>query len=145
MTITASGNVGIGITSPTSKLAVAGTISASEVKVTATPADYVFADDYKLRPLSEVELSVKVNRHLPGYPSAAEQIHAGEVSLGDIQRMHLEKIEELTLYAIRADKQIAELKAQAHEVTDLLEANQAMSQRLAVLEAQMKQLLKVSP
>ncbi len=63
-----NGNVGIGVTNPTSKLAVAGTICASEVKVTASPADYVFADDYKLRPLSEVEMHVKANRHLPGVP-----------------------------------------------------------------------------
>ena len=105
---TVAGNVGIGVANPTSRLAVAGVISASEVRVVASPADYVFADDYKLRPLSEVEAHVKERRHLPGYPSAAEQEKAGQVSLGELQRMQLEKIEELTLYAICADKRQAQ-------------------------------------
>ncbi len=110
--ITSSGNVGIGVQNPTSKLAVNGTISASEVKVTANPADYVFADDYKLRPLSEVEQHVREKRHLPGIPSAKEQLDAGNIAVADMQRRHLEKIEELTLYAIEADKKIAALERQ---------------------------------
>ena len=33
-------------------------------------ADYVFEEDYDLKPLSEVETYVKENKHLPGIPAA---------------------------------------------------------------------------
>ena len=147
--VNAAGNVGIGVASPTSKLAVAGTISASEVKVTATPADYVFAEDYKLRPLSEVEVQVKEKRHLPGVPSAQEQIQAGSVSLSEMQRLHLEKIEELTLYAIQADKraetQAGQLKVQAQDLQDLREVNRILMQRLDAIERQLPSVRKALP
>jgi hypothetical protein len=55
MTITGSGNVGIGTTSPQSTLAVNGIITSKEVVVTTSGwSDYVFAPDYQLRPLKEV-------------------------------------------------------------------------------------------
>lgn len=57
--IVQNGNVGIGTISPDSKLTVAGNIHVQEVKVTAnagTVPDYVFANDYKLQSLDEVEL-----------------------------------------------------------------------------------------
>ena len=50
-----SGQVGIGVDDPEYKLDVAGTIRANEIIVNTTGADFVFADDYQLRPLSEVK------------------------------------------------------------------------------------------
>jgi hypothetical protein len=51
MRITQTGNIGIGTTNPTQKLSVNGTILAKEVIVQTSWSDYVFAKDYKLRPM----------------------------------------------------------------------------------------------
>lgn len=72
--------------------------------------DYVFEDAYILMPLAEVEQFIEANGHLPNVPSAAE-VEANGQSLGEINQILLEKIEELTLYMIAQQKQIDELKA----------------------------------
>jgi hypothetical protein len=111
---TLAGNVGIGTTNPTHKLAVNGTIKAKEVIVETTGwSDYVFDDDYALQPLAEVEAHIKTNKHLPGIPSAVEIAEQG-VSVGDMQARLLAKIEELTLHVIAQEKL---LKAQASQLT----------------------------
>jgi hypothetical protein len=103
------GNVGIGTTNPgTNKLAVNGTIRAKEVIVDTGWSDYVFAADYALAPLSEVEAHIKTHHTLPGVPSASEVADHG-ISIGDMQAKLLAKIEELTLHQIAGEKAIAEL------------------------------------
>lgn len=72
-------------------------------------ADFVFADDYCLRPLSEVQSFIQENRHLPEIQSAVEMQQNG-VSVNELQFQLLQKIEELTLYIIEQDKQIQELQ-----------------------------------
>jgi hypothetical protein len=89
-----------GILTEKVKVAVAGS---------AQWADYVFAHDYNLMPLNEVESFIKSNRHLPGVPSAADMVKEGN-DLGRTDAKLLEKIEELTLYIIAQQKEIAELK-----------------------------------
>ena len=102
------GNVGIGTTNPTEKLSVNGRIRAKEVIVDTNWSDYVFAKNYKLAPLSEVEQHIKAEGHLPGVPSAQEVAEKG-VSIGDMQSILLAKIEELTLHVIAQEKhQIAQ-------------------------------------
>lgn len=104
------GNVGIGTTSPDSKLTVNGKIHAREVIIDEDfLADYVFEPSYNLRPLCEVEEYVNTHRHLPEIPSAAN-VKANGLNLGEMQNLLLQKIEELTLYAIEQQKQIDELK-----------------------------------
>lgn len=67
--ISNSGNVGIGTVNPDQRLTVNGKIKAEEVQVVVdVPADYVFDEDYSLKPLEEVEEFIKENKHLPGYP-----------------------------------------------------------------------------
>ncbi|OJV36328.1 MAG: hypothetical protein BGO29_03915 [Bacteroidales bacterium 36-12] len=107
LTLMDSGNVGIGISNPQHKLDVKGTIRATEVLVQSVDqfADFVFDDDYRLRPLTEVNSFIKNNKHLPGIPSATEVKENG-MSLVEMQVKLLLKIEELTLYAIDLQKTI---------------------------------------
>ncbi len=109
------GNVGIGITSPSYKLDVAGTIRAQELIVETTGADFVFADDYQLRPLNEVKAFIAENKHLPEIQSAQEMQENG-VSVSELQTQLLQKIEELTLYLIQQEETIQELRQEVESL-----------------------------
>jgi hypothetical protein len=109
-TVVTNGNVGIGTSSPANKLDVKGVIRATEVKIETGWADFVFNDEYRLRPLSEVNSFIKENKHLPEIPSATEIEKNEGVNLGEMQVKLLQKIEELTLYLIRQENTIQELR-----------------------------------
>ncbi len=114
MRIAESGNVGIGTSNPTQKLSVNGSIRAKEVIVeTVGWPDYVFADDYNLKPLSEVEHHIKQHKRLPGIPSASEVAEKG-VGVGEMQAKLLAKVEELTLHLIDLKKENESLKARVN-------------------------------
>lgn len=117
MRINQNGKVRIGnvLTPDGYKLFVEEGILTEKVKVavstTADWADYVFASDYKLMPLEEVEKFTKENNHLPNVPSASEIVDSG-LDVAKMDAKLLEKIEELTLYLIEQNKQIDVLKAE---------------------------------
>lgn len=99
-----TGNIGIGISNPSQKLCVNGKILCKEVEVLLEGwSDFVFRDDYRLKPLSEVEAFIRQNKHLPDVPSEAEILSNGS-DLGEMQSILLQKIEELTLYVIELEK-----------------------------------------
>ena len=105
MTIIQEGRVGIGTNNPRTLLEVAGTIRAVEVKILAQTADFVFNDDYQLLPLEEVEQFIKENRHLPDIPSAAQMEEDEVIGIAEMNKLLLQKIEELTLYLIEMRKE----------------------------------------
>lgn len=106
------GNVGIGTISPTSKLTVAGNIAAREVKVTVNAgADFVFDQDYNLKSLPELESFIKANNHLPEIASAKEMEREG-INVSEMNVRLLQKIEELTLYVIKLQKDLEALGAE---------------------------------
>ncbi|MFC6759153.1 hypothetical protein ACFQFQ_06030 [Sulfitobacter porphyrae] len=87
--------------------------------------DYVFAHDYALRPLSEVQAFIDENSHLPDVPSEAE-IKANGVDLTAMQMVHLKKIEELTLYTLEQQKEISEQTATIAALTTRLAKIEAL-------------------
>ncbi|RZK26490.1 MAG: hypothetical protein EOO43_02665 [Flavobacterium sp.] len=104
-----TGNTGIGTATPREKLSVNGKIRAHEVKVeTANWPDYVFEDAYKPKTLAEIEKFIKVNKHLSEVPSAKE-VEQNGVELGEMNKILLKKIEELTLHLIQKEKSIEDL------------------------------------
>ena len=116
MRIMRTGNIGIGTTSPSEKLEVNGTIRSQEVKVEASPwPDYVFDPDYELRSLEETEVFIKENRHLPEIPSASELETSG-LPLGEMNRLLMKKIEELTLHQIELKKENNKMKKEIGEL-----------------------------
>lgn len=114
--VTKTGNVGIGLKNPTDKLEVNGQIHARSVKIDVKDwADFVFEEGYDLPRLREIETYITQHGHLPNVPSTQEATQNG-IELGEMQKLLLQKVEELTLYVIEQDKQI---KALQTEIQDL--------------------------
>ncbi|NML37398.1 hypothetical protein HHL17_09335 [Chitinophaga sp. G-6-1-13] len=113
-----NGNVGIGTMYPKSKLAVNGDIFAKRVRVTQNAADwpdYVFHPAYQLLSLDSTAAFINANRHLPGIPSA-QQINENGLDLGEMNRLLLQKVEELTLHMIEAQAENKALKARVEQL-----------------------------
>lgn len=96
---------------------VDGSIIATEVKVALQPSwpDYVFEANYPTPNLREWEQFIQANKHLPGVPSAATVAANGGIELGEMNRVLLEKVEELTLLLIGQQKQLDALKAELQD------------------------------
>lgn len=95
------------------RLAVNGQIICTDI--TTLPfgswPDYVFTDDHPRMTLDKLEYYIREHKRLPGIPSA-QKIKEEGLQLGSMQRMQMEKIEELTLYILELKKEIDELKKQ---------------------------------
>ena len=113
---TLSGKVSVG--NPPSlpgsyKLYVAGGILTEKLRV-ADPtssywADYVFDKKYNLLSLAELNSFILKNKHLPGIPTS-EEVKKEGIDIGEMQGKLLQKIEELTLYVIKQQNEIDQLK-----------------------------------
>lgn len=96
------------------KLSVYGKVTATSLYIladnTTNWADYVFADDYRLTPLPELETYLKANRHLPEVPTTCD-VEAEGINVGAMNTLLLKKVEELTLHLIALNKKVAQLEA----------------------------------
>jgi hypothetical protein len=134
MELSHDGKLGIGFPGGTpcmpasALLGVNGGIYAKSVKVELLNAsncfpDYVFAKDYKLTSLDELEKFITINQHLPEIPTAKE-VEANGINLAEMDVKLLQKIEELTLYMIEMKK--------GNEI--LAKENQELKKRVGKLE-----------
>ncbi len=87
-----------------------GKVFATEVEVLLANQfpDYVFTEKYDLMTLEDLRVYIDENKHLPNIPSA-EEVGEG-MELGEMVRLQMEKIEELTLYILQLQEEIDELK-----------------------------------
>ncbi len=115
-----SGDVNIGTQHKDGfKVSVNGKMVAEELLVELSDdwPDYVFEKSYDLLSMDELEKSISENGHLPGIPSAKDIEENGGIMLGEMQRLMMEKIEELTLHLIRQQKEIDALRTQLKSQT----------------------------
>ncbi|MBD2702278.1 hypothetical protein IC229_16615 [Spirosoma sp. BT702] len=114
------------------KLFVEEGILTEKVKVavnnTSDWSDYVFDDTYQLKGLAEVERYIKLNKHLPGIPSAKEMVEKGN-DLHQTDTKLLEKIEELTLYSIQLEKQAVAKDQQYQQEMKKIQATSLQQQK----------------
>ncbi len=101
------------------------------VKANGNTADFVFEEDYNLKDLSEVETYIKEHKHLPEIPSASE-MEASGVNLAELNKLLLQKVEELTLYAIQQEEARRKEQGEREVLEEQVKAQEA---RLAKLEA----------
>jgi hypothetical protein len=116
--VKANGSVGIGTTDTKGyKLAVngSGIFTQLKVKVYNTWPDYVFSDNYTLPSLQSLEQFINLHKHLPEIPAEKEVLAEGQ-DLGEMNRLLLKKVEELTLYIIQLNKKV---DAQQEEISKL--------------------------
>lgn len=115
---------------------IKGTVRAKEIVVTLNGwSDSVFSADYRLSSLPEVDAYIQAHQHLPNVPSEMEIIQAG-VAVGDMQKTQMAKIEELTLYAIEADR------ARAHLRTTIDAQQVQIDAQRAQIDAQQTQIAR---
>ncbi len=93
------------------KLSVVGKVACEEVLVDmkADWPDYVFKSDYNLKTLDEIKKHINEHGHLPNVPSA-EEVEKNGLLLGNMNKILLEKIEELTLYILQQEERIKKLE-----------------------------------
>jgi len=92
-----------------SSLVVKGPVRARSLILDAAARDwpdYVFDSSYHLPNLRDVHRYIQLYKHLPGIPSAGK-VNAGGIDVGWTQAALLQKIEELTLYAVEHEDELA--------------------------------------
>ena len=110
------GKLHLGTTRPQSQhtdalFSVDGKIVSKSMYVTQQNwADFVFKNDYKLPNLYEIEAYYKANKHLPSIPTAQEVKENG-VDVGEMNKLLLQKIEELTILMVQQQREIDQLKS----------------------------------
>jgi hypothetical protein len=123
MFLDGSGNLGIGTTDAKGyKLAINGSAVANALTVKMFPwADYVFKKDYRLPSLQAVKTYIDQNQHLPEMPSEQEIAKDG-LNLGEMNKLLVKKVEELTLYLIENQGLIQKQQTQIDNLNEQMKA-----------------------
>jgi len=108
--------------------------------------DYVFEDGYRLMPLDELKSFIDENGHLPGI-APAHEVKSKGLDLAGSQMSQLQKIEELTLYALQQEERLAgqndQLRAQQQGLEAQATRLEAQQERIAELEALQQRVEKL--
>ena len=108
---TNDGKLGVGTNNPGETLSVNGKMECEEAQVVQDVADYVFAEDYNMMSLEEIEQYIKENKHLPNIQTQEDvDNNKGRVKLGELSVSLMAKVEELTLHLIAINKEVKNLK-----------------------------------
>lgn len=117
-----NGMVGIGTSTPQEALSVNGNIRSKQIKVEiANWPDFVFDKDYKLPSLKTINKFILTFHHLPEVPGKAQILKEG-LDLGEMNRILLQKIEELTIYAVKKDNTEAALELKVRLMSHILKS-----------------------
>lgn len=96
-------------------LQVSGKVVSKSFYVTIDNwADYVFNDNYKAMPLDKLKEYVTANHHLPEVPSE-EELKTNGLNVGEMDKILMKKIEELTLYIIDLKAEVNSLKEKTNK------------------------------
>jgi len=99
-----------GTSGTTLQLESNGLLRARSIKIDIdTWPDYVFEEDYELKSLDEIKAYIEKNGHLPDVPSA-EVVEAEGMNVAEMNKILLQKLEELTLLVIEQDEKIKQLE-----------------------------------
>lgn len=96
--------------------------------------DFVFTRDYDLPALSEVQTYITLHKHLPGVPSALDIQSKGGYELHDMNKIFLQKIEELTLYTLKQQEQLKQQDQQLQEMKQELDDYKALAAQVEQLK-----------
>jgi hypothetical protein len=91
-----------------------GVFEEVRVELSGNWPDYVFKSNYSKPTLPELKDYIDKTGHLPNIPSAKDVEEDG-LHLGEMQRLMMEKIEELTLYIIDLNNQITQVEQKLNE------------------------------
>ncbi len=108
-----------------------GVITADQVRLNVTSfPDYVFAKDYDLLPLEEVDMYIQKYKHLPKMPTEAHVVKNG-MNVSKINSLLVEKVEELTLYTIKQEKELKRLRVLKNEVQQMKEIIEQLKEKIS--------------
>ena len=121
------------------KVTGGGTVYGRKFVTTLDPfPDYVFESDYELMGYDNLRSFIASKKHLPNMPTA-EEIEENGADLGEINRVLVEKVEEMTLYILELEERLAKMEAQkstTHTEDDALE------ERISKLETMIEEMRK---
>ena len=80
---------------------------------------------------------IKTNKHLPNMPTANE-IEKNGADLGELNRILVEKVEELTLYILELEARLSEVESD--DTSTNSEENALLEERINRLEALLEQM-----
>lgn len=98
------------------QLKSSGLLRARKIRIDLEDwSDFVFEEDYPLMPLTDLKVFIAKNKHLPQIPSEEELVEEG-LDLAEMNKLLMQKVEELTLYLLEQNEKTEELQKEVEEL-----------------------------